>query len=152
MNIIIKEYTKELIDDAIKFELDLRKEEDFYTYNIDNEYKDRINNSFNNPLFNNAVSYLAYIDNKVVGRIDASFIYSKFDGNKKCYLDWICVLKSYRHQGIAQLLFNKLIDKLKQLKINTLIVLTATNEESINFYNNIKYDKVDEKALWIDIK
>ena len=48
------------------------------------------------PAFDNSFSLLAYMDGKVVGRIDLSAIFSRFDSSKKAYLDWICVIKSYR--------------------------------------------------------
>ena len=50
--------------------------------------------------FDNSLSLLAYMDGKVVGRIDSSAIFSHFDGSKKAYFDWICVIKSYRQKGI----------------------------------------------------
>ena len=50
--------------------------------------------------FDNSSSLLAYMDGKVVGRIDSSAIFSHFDGSKKAYFDWICVIKSYRQKGI----------------------------------------------------
>ena len=50
------------------------------------------------PAFDNSLSLLAYMDCKVVGRIDLSAIFSRFDSSKKAYLDWICVIKSYRHK------------------------------------------------------
>ena len=56
----------------------------------------------NDSAFADSISLLAYDDKKVVGRIDSTMIASHFDGSKKAYLDWICVIKSYRHQGIAQ--------------------------------------------------
>ena len=50
------------------------------------------------PAFDNSLSLLAYMDGKIVGRIDLSTILSRFDISKKAYLDWICVIKSYRHK------------------------------------------------------
>ena len=38
MEIIIEKYTKERIDDVIQFELDLRKEENFWGWKINDEY------------------------------------------------------------------------------------------------------------------
>ena len=50
--------------------------------------------------FDNSSSLLSYMDGKVVSRIDSSAIFSHFDGQKKAYFDWICVIKSYRQKGI----------------------------------------------------
>ena len=43
------------------------------------------------------------MDGKVVGRIDSTKVCSHFDGSTKAYLDWICVIKSNRHRGVAQI-------------------------------------------------
>lgn len=48
------------------------------------------------------------MDGKVVGRVDSTLICSHFDGSVKAYLDWICVIKKYRHMGIAQSLMGAL--------------------------------------------
>ena len=86
----IKRYTKNEIDDVINFELDLRKEETVWGWTINSEYKENVKNSFDDIRFENSVSLLAYIDGKVVGRIDSSLICSHFDGTIKAYLDpWL---------------------------------------------------------------
>ena len=38
MEIIIKRYTKDKIDDVIQFELDLRKEENFWGWEINDDF------------------------------------------------------------------------------------------------------------------
>ena len=98
----IKQYTKERIPDVLQFERDLRVEEDFWGWEIDEKYIADVTASFENPTFSDSLSLLAYLDGKVVGRIDCALIHSHFDGNVKAYLDWICVIKSYRHQGVEQ--------------------------------------------------
>ena len=70
MKIIIEKYTKERIDDVIQFELDLRKEENFWGWEINDEYIQSVKDSFENEAFNHSISLVAYVDNKVVGRID----------------------------------------------------------------------------------
>ena len=125
----IKEFTKGRIDDVIAFEHDLRREEDFWGWEIDDAYRKAVEDSFENPLFRASVSFLAYLDGKVVGRIDACLIPSHFDGSVKAYLDWICVLKSSRHMGIARALMAHLRKVLKETyHVDTLIGLIAANE------------------------
>ena len=51
--------------------------------------------------FDSSLFLLAYMDVKFVGRIDSSAIFSRLDGSKKAYLDWICVIKSDRQKVIA---------------------------------------------------
>ena len=83
MEIEVKVYTKELIQDVLDFEARLRKEEDFWGWEIDGKYIDSVKKSFDDPAFDHSLSLLAYVDDKVVGRIDSSIIASHFDGSKK---------------------------------------------------------------------
>ena len=148
----IKQYTKELIPDILQFERDLRSEENFWGWEIDEVYIDSVKKSFDNSNFNTSISLLAYEDNKVVGRIDSSMIFSHFDGSTKAYLDWICVLKSARHKGVAQALMNELRRLLKERGINTLIALIASNDEAQRFYRNLENSEIRDEGIWIDIK
>ena len=148
----IKTFTKGLIEDVLNFERQLRKEENVWGWDIDDEYIKNLQNSFNDSAFDNSLSLLAYVDNKVVGRIDVSFICTRFDGSKRAYLDWICVLKSYRHKGIAQSLMNEMKTRLKELGINSLVGLIAANEEAQRFYRNIPDSIIRDEGIWIDIK
>ena len=91
------------------------------------------------------------MDGKVVGRIDASLIRSRFDGTTKAYLDWICVLKSCRHQGIAQQLLNELKKRLKEQNITSLVALTAANDEAQSFYKAVPDSIMRDIGIWIDI-
>lgn len=152
MEIKIEKYTKVRINDVIDFELQLRKEEDFWGWEIDEEYIKNVENSFSNLTFTDSLSFLAYVDNKVVGRIDSSMISTHFDGSTKAYLDWICVLKSYRHHGVAQSLLKELRFALKNLGITTLIALTASNDEAVRFYKSIPDSIMRDTGIWIDIK
>ena len=65
MEIVIKEYTKSRFSDCVIFELALRKEENFWGWEIDEAYKTTVLNSFSDKLFKNAISFLAYVDKKV---------------------------------------------------------------------------------------
>lgn len=148
----IKKYTMNLIDDVLHFEKQLRMEEDVYGWEINDEYIKNLYNSFNDSAFDNSLSLLAYDDDKVVGRIDVSFICTRFDGSKRAYLDWICVLKSHRHKGVAQLLMNEMKNGLKELGINSLVGLIAANHEAQSFYRNIPDSIIRDEGIWIDIK
>ena len=147
----IKHYTKERILDVLQFERDLRAEENFWGWEIDEKYIADVTASFENPAFANSLSLLAYMDGKVVGRIDSTKICSHFDGSTKAYLDWICVIKSYRHKGVAQTLLEELRKQLKELGIETLIALTASNEESQRFYKKVPNSEMRDIGIWIDI-
>ena len=73
----IKHYTKERIPDVLRFERDLRAEENFWGWEIDDKYIADVTASFDNPAFANSISLLAYMDGKVVGRIGLDLRYQK---------------------------------------------------------------------------
>ena len=119
MNIEIKPYTKDRIEDVVRFEEELRLYENVWGWEIDEAYLQSVKESFEDPLFHDSLSFLAYCGGRVVGRIDSSMIRSRFDGSTKAYLDWICVLKTERHRGVAQALLrelNGLIERLTQYR------------------------------------
>jgi len=149
MNIL--PYTRERIPDVLDFERRLREEENFWGWAIDDAYIRSVTASFDDSAFANSVSLLAYVDGRVVGRIDSSLIASRFDGSVKAYLDWICVVKSCRHMGVAQGLMNALRGELKKRGANTLIGLIASNEEAQRFYRALPGAMIRDEGIWIDV-
>lgn len=147
----IKLYTKDRIPDVLQFERDLRLEEDFWYWEIDEKYIANVTASFENPAFATSLSLLAYMDGKVVGRIDSTLICSHFDGSVKAYLDWICVIKSYRHKGVAQVLMQTLRKELKERKADTLIGLIASNEDAQHFYRSLPDSEIRDEGIWINL-
>ena len=79
-------------------------------------------------------------------------ISSYFDGITRAYLDWICVLMDYRHKGVGQALMQALRDRLKERNIDTLVAITASNEEAQRFYKSIGDSRMHDTAIWFDIK
>lgn len=147
----IRQYTKERIADVIAFEKNLRAEENFWGWEIDEAYISAVTKSFEDPAFSNSISFLAYMDEQVVGRIDAALICSRFDGSARAYLDWICVLKSQRHKGVAQQLMNRLRQALKERQVTTLVALIASNDEAQRFYRSLEHAQIRDAGIWIDI-
>lgn len=146
----IRLFTKDRIKDVIEFEHNLRKEENFWGWEINDDYIKQVEKSFEDPKFNNSISFLAYIDGKVVGRIDSSLICSHFDGSVKAYLDWICVIKSARHSGAAQALIKKLRTTLREkYNVDTLIALMASNDEAQKFYHSVENAEIHDEGIWI---
>ena len=143
----IKHYTKDQIPDVLQFERDLRSEENFWGLEIDEKYIVDVTASFENPAFANCLSLLAYMDGKVADRIGSTKICSHFDGSAKAYLDWICVIKSCRHKGVAQALMQTLRKELKNQGVDTLIGLIASNEDAQRFYRNLPTLKSRTKAF-----
>ena len=147
---VIERYTKERINDVVDFELRLRQEESFWGWEIDDAYIESVKKSFEDSKFDNSVSFLAYVDGKVVGRIDSSLICSHFDGSVKAYLDWICVVKSARHLGVAQGLLAELRKYLReQYRVDTLIALMASNDEAQRFYRAVEKAEIRDEGIWM---
>ena len=114
---------------------------------IDDKYVNDVYKSFDSTDFQNSLSLLAYANDKVVGRIDSSTVFSHFDGSKKAYLDWICVIKSWRHIGVAQKLMNELRKKLKEKGISTLIGLIVSNDDAQRFYKSLSNSKIKDEGI-----
>ncbi len=144
-------YTGDRLEDVLAFERRLREEEDVWGWAIDDAYIAQVKASFEDDAFRDSLSFLAYEAGQVVGRIDAALIRSRFDGSTKAYLDWICVLKSRRHRGVGQALLETLRRALKQRGIDTLIALTAANEEAQRFYTSVPNSLMRDVGIWIDI-
>lgn len=147
----IIDYTRDLIPDVMDFERRLREEEPFYSWDIDEAYQKRMEAAFDDPRFANAVSLLAREGGRVVGRIDASLIASRFDGTVNGYLDWICVVKSSRHAGTAQALLAELRKRMKQAGAAQLIALMAANEEAQRFYRAVEGAAIHDEGIWINL-
>lgn len=147
----IRAYTKERIPDVLAFERELRAQEDFWGWEIDENYIAAVTHSFDDPAFENSLSLLAYEEGRVIGRIDSTMICSHFDGSKKAYLDWICVLKSHRHKGAAQQLMQALRTELKSRGADTLIGLIAANPEAQRLYRNLDNALIRDEGIWIDL-
>ena len=107
--------------------------------------------SFDVAAFDAAVSFLAYEDGRVVGRIDAAIVPTRFDGSVQAYLDWLCVLKSHRHRGVARLLMQSLRTELKRRGVAKMIGLIAANDEAQRFYRAMENAKIQDEGIWIDI-
>ena len=144
-------YTRADIPDVLSFERRLREEEADWGWVIDDAYIAQVQKSFEGDTFRDALSFLAYLDGQAVGRIDACLIRSHFDGSTKAYLDWICVIKSYRHRGVAQALLARLRQELKARGVDTLIALTASNEEAQRFYKHVPDSILRDTGIWIDV-
>lgn len=148
----IREMELQDVPMVIAFEQELRKEEpDTYYWEPDRAYEDALRHSFTDPRFNTAVSFLALLDGRVVGRIDASLISSRSDAACcSAYLDWICVLKSQRHRGIAQALLRALRSECGKRGAGTLIALTAANGEAQRFYEKVENASMHDTGIWMN--
>lgn len=151
MSIEIRPYTADRVDDVIRFEKELRAQEDVWGWEIDDAYIESVKKSFADESFRDSISLLAYEGPDVTGRIDCCMLKSHFDGSTKAYLDWICVIKSYRHKGVAQALMQTLRKELKAQGLDTLIGLIASNEDAQRFYRNLPNSEIRDEGIWIDL-
>ena len=152
--ISIKLFEKEDIPKVIEFEYELRKQEpNTYYWEPDQDYVMQLEKSFADERFNTAISLIAHRNGQVIGRIDASIISSRSDASCfSAYLYWICVLKSERHNKVAQTLLEELKKELKERGVGLLIALMANNNEAQRFYNSVKDASIHDTGIWIDIK
>lgn len=149
----IKRFEKEDVWKVMAFESELREQEpDTYYWEPDEAYAKRLEMSFDDPRFNTALSFIAVKDNKVIGRIDASFLATRSDAScRSAYLDWICVLKSERHNKVAQALLKALRAECRERGAETLIALMANNEEARRFYQNVENASIHDTGIWMEI-
>ena len=150
----IKRFEKDDIKRVIAFEKELREQEpDTYYWEPDEAYERQLENSFEDSRFNTAMSFIALKGDRVIGRIDASLISSRSDAACfSAYLDWICVLKSERHNNVAQALLEALRAECKKQGAGLLIALMANNEEAKRFYKNVEDASIHDTGIWMDIK
>ena len=150
----IRRLERENVQKVIEFERELRKQEpDTYYWEPDETYAKQLEASFDDPRFNTAISFIAVKDDTVIGRIDGSVISSRSDASCcSAYLDWICVLKSERHNKVAQALLKALREECKKQGISVLIALMANNEEAQSFYKGVEDASMHDTGIWIDIK
>ena len=106
-----------------------------------------IKSRISDPFFNRTTSILAKEDGMVVGRIEYHFYGCVQDGHKMAYVDWVYVLKAYRHKGIAQMLFKEFERECVQNDIDQYYLIRATNEEANRFYGNFEGAQLSETPL-----
>lgn len=87
----------------------------------------------------NCIPILAEIDNSIVG---ISFVTIRFKSNMvdKCiaYMDDLYVAKSFRHQGIATMLFQEAKMQAKNLGAERLdLMVWSFNHDAISFYKSL---------------
>ncbi len=150
----IKRLEKEDIPKVIEFEQELRKQEpDTYYWEPDENYAKQLEQSFEDPRFNTAMSFIAVREGNVIGRIDASLISSRSDASCfTAYLVWICVLKSERHNKVGQELLHTLRNECKKQGAGILIALMADNAEAQSFYQGVEDASIHDTGIWINIR
>lgn len=144
--------TEAMLPAVFAFEEQLSREEPgYYRWTEEKDYRAKVTASFQDERFRNALSMAAVTENgTMVGRIDVCLLPTHFDGSVKAYLDWICVLKSWRHRGAAQQLMQAMRTELRGRGIDTLVGLIAANEEAQRFYRGMEKALIRDEGIWID--
>ncbi len=148
----IVELTEAMLPAVFTYEQQLSEEEPgYYHWTEAEDYQDKVRASFHDSHFTNALTLVAVTEQgSIVGRIDTALLPTHFDGSMKAYLDWICVLKSWRHRGVAQALMAALRRELNARGIDTLVGLIAANEEAQRFYRSMQGAMIRDEGIWID--
>lgn len=105
-------------------------------------YKEEFYNStlkaLKNPAFSSARTLLCWKGNKIISRLDFCMVPSfAFSGDIRAYVDWIYVLKEYRHINAAKELFKFMEVFLKENSVSSYLLIEAENSEAIKFYGGI---------------
>lgn len=137
------------IDKLVDFELEARiTEPDVFLGDFNGkEYKSKISKSLIEKEFINTKVLLAYEDDKVIGRIDLMILASLMDGGKRGYVDWIYVLKEYRHNKVAQELFKSAEKYLKEIGVNDYFLIVARNKEAQDFYHGFSNCNIETSEI-----
>ena len=106
-----------------------------------------IRNRISDSFFDRTTSILARENGMVVGRIEYHFYGCMQDGCKMAYVDWVYVLKAYRHKGIAQMLFHEFERDCAKNSIDQYYLIRATNEEASRFYHHFEGVELNEAPV-----
>lgn len=106
-----------------------------------------IKNRVVDPFFSKTTSILAIDGDKAVGRIEYHFYGCMQDGCKMAYVDWVYVLKPYRHQGIAQKLFAEFERDCIKNNVNQYYLIRAKNNDADRFYGHFTDVELSETPI-----
>jgi len=139
------------LDKLVQFEKKARiSEPEIFLSDFDEvKFRAETLHALKNPLFASARCLMcANKDGDVIGRIDFSIVSSfAFGGDLRVYVDWVYVLKEYRHKGIAQFIFKKMEEILATLGINEYFLIAAENEDAQRFYKSMENAKLEKQDI-----
>lgn len=135
--VVIKKLTSDNVEDYISY-LKKALAEEPEMMCTEKVKEEEIRKSVDDPLFGKSTSLLAYKDGEIVGRIEYHFYGCIQDGFKMAYVNWLYVMKKYRHRGIARRLFAEFEKDCKSCGINQYFLLRAENEGAERFYRSFE--------------
>ena len=143
---IFERLSQDNIDDYIAYlKIAMREEPDMMTAEKVDEQG--IRNRVSDPFFSRTTSILAKENGKVVGRIEYHFYGCVQDGYKMAYVDWVYVLRDYRHKGIARALFSKFEKDCLQNDIDQYYLIRAKNENADRFYEKFENAELSDAPI-----
>ena len=103
------------------------------------KFNEEMKKALTNPIYDSARCMICINDEgRAIGRIDFAIVPSfSFGGNLQVYIDWVYVLKEFRHRGVAQYLFSQMTEYIKDMGISEYFLLMAENSEAQSFYRNL---------------
>lgn len=99
------------------------------------------------PFYQSKKSVLAIENDEAVGRIEYHFYGCIQDGYRMAYVDWVYVLKSHRHQGVAQGLFREFENDCIANHIDQYYLIRATNDGADRFYKSFSDAELNEQPM-----
>lgn len=106
-----------------------------------------IRSRLNDPFYQHTKSILALEKETVLGRLEYHFYGCMQDGYRMAYVDWVYVLKDYRHRGIAQQLFREMERDCAENHIFQYYLIRATNENADRFYSHFQNAELSSVPL-----
>ena len=99
------------------------------------------------PFYAGTKSLLAFEEDRVAGRLEYHFYGCLQDGARMAYVDWVYVLKEYRHKGIAQGLFREFEAECRKNEINQYYLIRSVKPEADRFYHGFEGAELSEAPL-----
>jgi len=149
---VIELLSLENLDKLVEFEKMARvSEPDTFLDELDSEkFRNETFTALQNLNYSSARCMLCLddTDGNIIGRLDFSILSSfAFGGDLRAYIDWVYVLKDYRHKGVARFLFKHMEEHLTLLGINEYFLIAAENQEAQSFYHSINDSRIQKQDI-----
>ena len=130
------------IDMIAAFEQEARRTEaDIFLEDFDaDKFRKDTESALKNPAFSSAHCMMCVDDtSRALGRIDFAITASyAFGGSLQAYVDWVYVLKEFRHRGVARFLLAQMAAFIKNMGAKEYFLVVAGNEEAERFYHSLE--------------
>ena len=109
--------------------------------------EDAVKQRLSDPFYQNTKSILAIEGANVIGRIEYHFYGCIQDGYRMAYVDWVYVLKEYRHKGVARQLFSEFEKDCRENHIDQYYLIRAENPNADRFYGSFENAELSEEPM-----